>query len=123
MKTLKLYLESVIDNDDVYLKSIIDNDDVCLESLLDNEDTFYGANSDKKMVESWIEDNYKIDGKLSISDDLVADCTGSVIVKNRNIESLATDMFRWGNIRGDFTCSFTYGCKAVPYYCSSQYSG
>ena len=55
MKSLNVYLESIIDNDDVYL-----------ESLLDDEYKFYGANSDKKMVESWIRDNYKIDGKLTI---------------------------------------------------------
>ena len=55
MKSLNVYLESIIDSDDVYL-----------ESLLDDEDNFYGANSDKKMVESWIRDNYKINAWASV---------------------------------------------------------
>ena len=76
-------------------------------SILDYDNVFYDLERDKKIVEEWIKNNYNIYGDLTISDDLVVDCTGSVIVKNRNIESLATDMFRWGNIRGDFTCSFT----------------
>ena len=94
----------------IYLKSVIDNDDVHFESLLDNEDTFYGANSDKKMVESWIEDNYKIDGKLSISDDLVVDCNNTVKIKNKSITSLTNGLFRWGKVGGMFDC---YACKKL----------
>ena len=96
MKSLNMYLGSVIDNDDVHFESLLDDDDIYLD-----------PKNDKKVVEEWIKNNYIIAGKLTISDDLVVDCSGDVFVKNRNIESLANDMFRWGNIRGDFTCSFT----------------
>ena len=99
MKSLNVYLESIIDNDDVYL-----------ESLLDDEYKFYGANSDKKMVESWIRDNYKIDGKLTISDDLVVDCNNTVKIKNKSITSLTNGLFRWGNVGKSFLCN---GCKSL----------
>ena len=78
------------------------------ESLLDDEDKFYGANSDKKMVESWIRDNYKIDGNLTISDDLVVDCNNTVKIKNKSITSLTNSLFRWGKVGGMFDC---YACK------------
>ena len=93
-----------------YLGSIINNNDVYLESLLDNEDTFYGANSDKKMVESWIRDNYKIGGNLTISDDLVVDCNNTVKIKNKSITSLTNGLFRWGNVGKSFLCN---GCKSL----------
>ena len=60
----------------------------CLESLLDDEDVFYGTDSDKKVIERWIRDNYRIRDKLTILDDLVVDCSGSVDVKNRSVTSL-----------------------------------
>ena len=74
------------------------------ESLLDDDDDFYGA-IDKKMVESWIRDNYRIYGNLSISDDLIVDCGGRVIVKNGHITSLTNGLFHWGKVGGIFACS------------------
>ena len=49
MKSLNVYLESIIDNNDVYL-----------ESLLDDEDKFYGANSDKNLVEIYYQEKLYI---------------------------------------------------------------
>ena len=76
------------------------------ESLLDDDDVFYDPENDKKGIEEWIKDNYRISGKLSISDDLVVDCTGIVSVKNKAITSLTNGLFRWGKVDGNFTCSF-----------------
>ena len=77
---------------------------MCLESILDDEDEFYGA-IDKKIIESWIRDNYRIYRNLSISDDLVVDCGGRVIVKNGHITSLTNGLFHWGKVGGIFACS------------------
>ena len=87
MKSLNMYLGSVIDNDDVHF-----------ESLLDDDDVFLDPENDKKHVEEWIKDNYIIYGKLTISDDLIVDCSGSVDVKNRCITSLTNGLFRWGKV-------------------------
>ena len=81
--------------------------DTCLESLLDDEDIFYRTNSDKKVIEGWIRDNYRIRDKLTISDDLIVDCSGSVDVRYKNITSLTNGLFRWGNVGGNFTCGYT----------------
>ena len=77
------------------------------ESLLDDEDIFYGANSDKKVIERWIRDNYRICDKLTISDDFVVYCKGHVFVNNKSITSLTNGLFRWGNVEGNFTCGYT----------------
>ena len=76
------------------------------ESLLDDDDIFYNPENDRKAVENWIESNCNIKGKLTISDDLVVDCDGGVRIKNKSIESLTNDLFRWGVINKDFICSF-----------------
>lgn len=75
------------------------------ESLLDDDDDFYGANSDKKIIDGWIHDNYGVTGKLTISDDFVVNCSGDVTIKNRNMESLTNGLFRWGRIGRRFYCS------------------
>ena len=95
MKSLNMYLGSVIDNDDVHFESLLDDDDIYLD-----------PKNDKKVVEEWIKDNYKIYGKLTISDDLVVDCSGEVHIKNKSIESLTNGLFRWGGVSGEFNCSF-----------------
>ena len=80
-----------------------------LESLLDDDDIFYDHENDKKVIEEWIKNNYKIyRKKLTISDDLVVDCVGLVEVKNKSIESLTNGLFRWGNVDGSFDCN---GCR------------
>ena len=79
----------------------------CLESLLDDEDIFYGTDGDKKVIERWIRDNYRSRDKLTISDDLIVDCSGSVDAKYKNITSLTNGLFRWGNVEGNFTCGYT----------------
>ena len=91
MKTIKNYLETRLNTYD--------------ESLLDDDDDFYDSANDKWIVEEWIKDNYIIRGKLTISDDLVVDCSGRVIVKNENIESLTNGLFRWVTVDGIFVCS------------------
>ena len=79
------------------------------ESLLDDDDIFLDPENDKKVIEEWIKNNYRFSSKLTISDDFVVDCNGNVgvYVKSRNIESLTNGLFRWGNVEGNFTCSFT----------------
>ena len=83
---------------------------LCFESLLDDEDIFLDPENDKKVIEEWIRNNYKITGKLIISDDFVVDCKGSVYVENENIESLTNGLFRWGKVIGAFYCN---GCKNI----------
>ena len=79
----------------------------CLESLLDDDDIFLDPKNDKNVVKEWIKNNYKITGKLTISDDFVVDCDRGVYVKNKSITSLTNSLFRWGKVEGNFTCSFT----------------
>ena len=81
---------------------------VYFESLLDNDDIFLDPKNDKKVVEGWIKDNYITYGKLTITDDFIVNCTGDVSVENINIESLTNGLFRWGDIRGNFNCE---GCE------------
>ena len=77
-----------------------------LESLLDDEDIFLDPENDKKVIDEWIKNNYKISGKkLTISDDFVVDYVGLVEVKNKSITSLTNGMFRWGKVSGSFYCS------------------
>ena len=93
MKSLNMYLGSVIDNDDVHFESLLDDDDIFLDS-----------GTEKKLVEEWIKNNYKIDGNLTISDDFVVSCTRNVTVKNKSITSLTNGIFRWGEVDGFFEC-------------------
>ena len=78
------------------------------ESLLDDDDIFLGSGNDKNLVKEWIKNNYRIYGKLTISDDLIVDCDGSVFVENKNITSLTNGLFRWGKVNKSFICS---SCK------------
>ena len=80
MKTLKLYFESLLDDDDIFLDP--ENDIKC-----------------------WINDNYKFTGKLTISNDFVVDCNGGVGVRNTSITSLTNGLFEWGVVGGSFSCS------------------
>ena len=88
MKSLKLHFESLLDDDDVYLD----------------------PENDKKVIEEWIKDNYNFSGKLTISNDFVADCSEHVHVKNKNIELLTNGLFRWGEVGGTFDC---YACEKL----------
>ena len=92
------------------MKSIKNYLNSCLESLLDDDDIYLDSENDKKVIEELIKDNYKIYGKLTISDDFVVDCNGNVgvYVKSRNIESLTNGLFRWGKIESYFDCN---GCN------------
>ena len=83
---------------------------VYLESLLDDDDVFYDPENDKKAIEDWINNNYKIVGDLTISDDFVVDCKGSVYVKNISTTSLTNGLFRWGNVSITFSCN---GCSKL----------
>ena len=76
------------------------------ESILDDEDVLLDPERDKEIIKSWIEDNYKIGGRLKINNDYTVDCSGDVVVKNLNIESLTNGMFRWGKVGRGFNCSF-----------------
>ena len=89
MKTLKQYIENCIGN---YTN----------ESILDDEDVLLDPERDKKIIRSWIEDNYRVEGQLKINDDLTVDYSGDVVVKNPNIESRTNGLFRWGEDRRGF---------------------
>ena len=79
--------------------------DLCFKFILNDDDTYLGVEHDKRIVEGWIKNNYIIYGDLTISDDLVVNCNGSVNVKNKSITSLTNGLFRWGNVDRDFYCS------------------
>ena len=83
------------------------------ESLLDDDDIFLDSGTEKKLVEEWIRNNYKIDGNLTISDDLIVDCNNTVKVKNKIITSLTNGLFRWGKVDRDFDCSFCAYIKTL----------
>ena len=78
--------------------------DLHFKFILDDDDA-YLSNVDKLIVREWIKNNYCIYGDLTISDDLIVDCSGHVHVKNKNIESLTNGIFRWGKVCGSFYCS------------------
>ena len=80
------------------------------ESLLDDDDAFYDPKNDKNLIVDWIKSNYKITGKLTISDDFIVDCSGAVKVKNKTITSLTNGLFRWGKVSGNFICA---DCKKL----------
>ena len=94
MKSLNMYLGSVINNDDVHFESLLDDDDIFLDPM-----------NDKKQVKDWIRDNYIIYGKLTITDDFVVDCSDIVKVKNKSITSLTNGLFSWGKVNRSFSCS------------------
>ena len=83
------------------------------ESLLDDDDIFLGSGNDKNLVKEWIKNNYRIYGDLTISDDLVVNCSDNVDVKNENIESLTNGIFRWGMIDGGFNCNYCKNLKTL----------
>ena len=85
MKSLKLYFESLLDDDDVYL-----------------------SKTDDVIIKKYINDNYTITGNLIISKDRVVDCGGGVIVDNGSITSLTNGLFSWGKIKRYFDCN---GCN------------
>ena len=114
MKSLNMYLGSVIDNDDVHF-----------ESLLDDDDIFLDPENDKNVIEDWIKNNYIITGKLTV-DGLAVNCTGDVTVKNALITSL-TNGFKWDKVGGDFDCSYCENIRSLKgapkevgrnFYCS-----
>ena len=78
--------------------------DMYFKFILNDDDVFLDTENDKRIVEEWIKNNYKIEGKLTISDDLVINCTGDVEVKNKNIEYLTNGLFRWGRVGKAFSC-------------------
>ena len=95
MKSIKNYVETSLN-----------------ESLIVDDDVFYGA-IDKKIIESWIRDNYRIYGKLSISDDLVVDCNNTVKIKNKSITALTNGLFRWGYVGENFVCNYCTKLKTL----------
>ena len=102
MKSLNMYLGSVIDNDGLHF-----------ESLLDDDDIFLGSGNDKKLVNEWIKNNYHIHGELTISDDFVVNCAGHVSVINEKVESLTNGLFRWGEVGGEFYCDHCVNLKSL----------
>ena len=76
-----------------------------LESLLDDDDIFFDPENDKKVIEEWIMKHYTITGRLIISNDFEVSCTGRVSVNDKSITSLTNGMFKWGEISSSFICS------------------
>ena len=90
MKTLKLYFESLLDDDDVYL-----------------------SKTDDVIIKKYIQDNYTITGNLIISKDRVVDCGGGVTVDNWFMTSLTNGLFRWGKIKRYFDCNGCYKLETL----------
>ena len=86
--------------------------DMCFKFILDDDDAYFSG-SDKLIVREWIMDNYHINGKLTISDDLIVDCSGDVSVENINIDSLTNGLFRWGEVGGNFVCQCCNNLKTL----------
>ena len=87
--------------------------DMCFKFILDDDDAYFSG-SDKLIVREWIMDNYHIHGELTISVDLVVDCSGDVEVKNKSITSLTNGLFSWGVIDdGYFNCSYCKNLKTL----------
>ena len=86
--------------------------DMCFKFILDDDDT-YLSNIDKLIVREWIMTNYHINGDLTISDDLVVDCSGDVSVINEKVESLTNGLFRWGEVGGVFYCDHCENLKSL----------
>ena len=86
--------------------------DMHFKFILDNDDAYFSG-SDKLIVREWIMDNYHINGKLIISDDLIVDCSGDVSVENINIDSLTNGLFRWGEVGGSFVCQCCNNLKTL----------
>ena len=98
---------------------------IYLESLLDDDDIFLGRENDKKVIECWIRDNYTIHGKLTISVDFVVHCSSHVIVKNKSIISLTNGLFRWGEVNNGFYCKSCNNLKSLegaPEYVYGDFS-
>ena len=96
MNSLRIYLGSIIGNNDMYLESLLDDDDV------------YLSKTDNEIIKKYINDNYTITGNLTISKDHVVDCAAGVTVDNGSITSLTIGLFRWGKIKSYFDCN---GCN------------
>ena len=80
-------------------------------SLLGNFEELEASTNPKEEIKRFIEDNYKITGKLQISKKpnkngkYEVSCR-SVEVVNRKITSLTNNMFEWGEISNYFDCAF-----------------
>ena len=86
--------------------------DMRFKFILDDDDAYFSG-SDKLIVREWIMDNYHIHGELTISDDLVVDCSGDVSVINEKVESLTNGLFRWGEVGGVFYCDHCENLKSL----------
>ena len=84
----------------------------CFESLLDDDDAFYDPENDKKAIEDWIKDNYKVTGKLTI-DGLTVNCIGNVLVKTKPAHIPTNGLFKWGKVSGNFACSYNYQLESL----------
>ena len=86
--------------------------DMCFKFILNDDDT-YLSSIDKLIVREWIMTNYHINGDLTISDDLVVDCSGDVSAINEKVESLTNGLFRWGEVGGVFYCDHCVNLKSL----------
>ena len=79
-----------------------------LESLLGDIDDLVG--SDSSLIESFLNDNYDIDGSYEIHDDVV-DVNGNIKIKESvrtTITRLTDNSFRFGKVDGKFSCAACY---------------
>ena len=83
------------------------------ESILDDEDELT-SNSPIEIIKSFIDDNYKVAGKLDIKESnniYVVNCDSDVRIKNDKITQLTNDFFEWGVVKGYFNCSYCDSLK------------
>ena len=73
------------------------------ESIFSDVDDI--ANNDTVLIEQFLKDNYEIDGTYTINKDGTVDVDGYVLVKNKDIKSLTSGLFRFGTVEGDFLCT------------------
>ena len=82
------------------------------ESILDDEDELV-TNSSTEIIKNFIDDNYKVSGKLDIKESnniYIVNCNGDVRIKNDKITQLTNSFFEWGEVKGAFSC---YECKSL----------
>ena len=78
------------------------------ESLLDDEDELT-IKSPIEIIKSFIDDNYNVTGKLDIKESnniYIVNCRSLVEVKNKEIFQLTNGFFKWGVVKGNFSCSY-----------------
>ena len=70
------------------------------ESIFDNVEDI--VNNDTILIEQFLKDNYIIQKSYTINKYGTVDVDGYVLVKNKDIKSLTSGLFRFGKVLGEF---------------------